>query len=151
MSMAVAAVCSGAPAVLAGAECVRKSYPGFLKICKQSAYRWRCWSHEKTKSGGTAGNRTDCRPGAHRRKLCQAAERRRVPGAGITQREEDLALARQRGWIAQGSTEEDPVLIGEAELVVFAVYPHVLVDWVSRNQQAFRPGAVLTTRDLVLG
>ncbi len=62
----------------------------------------------------------------------------------ITQREEDLALARQRGWIAQGSTEEDPVLIEEAELVVFAVYPHVLVDWVSRNQQAFRPGAVLT-------
>ena len=31
MSMAVAAVCSGAPAVLAGAECVRKSYPGFFE------------------------------------------------------------------------------------------------------------------------
>lgn len=54
----------------------------------------------------------------------------------------DYALA--EGMIAVGSTEVEPSLVGGADLVIFALYPHVFVDWVRDNQHLFKPGAILT-------
>ena len=54
----------------------------------------------------------------------------------------DYALA--EGMIAVGSTEVEPSLVGGADLVIFALYPHVFVDWVRENQHLFKPGAILT-------
>lgn len=54
----------------------------------------------------------------------------------------DYALA--EGMIAVGSTEVEPSLVGGADLVIFALYPHVFIDWIRENQHLFKPGAILT-------
>ena len=50
----------------------------------------------------------------------------------------------QEGIIAEGADQIDPRLIGEADLVVFALYPRVFLDWLRDNQQYLKPGAILT-------
>lgn len=62
----------------------------------------------------------------------------------ITKEQADIDYALERGMIARGSTELDPVMIGEAELVIFALYPTVFIDWIEKNQTLLRPGAVIT-------
>lgn len=55
-----------------------------------------------------------------------------------------IRYALDEGIIARGSTEVDPVTVGEAGLIVFALYPHVFIDWIDRYQSYLRPGAILT-------
>lgn len=62
----------------------------------------------------------------------------------ITRREGTLDYAKKKGWIVNGSTQENPALIGKADYVVFGLYPHVMIDWIARNQSHFKPGAILT-------
>ena len=62
----------------------------------------------------------------------------------ITRSEETIAYALEHGIIAEGTTQIDPKLIGEADIVVFALYPKVLTAWLEQNQQYFKPGAILT-------
>lgn len=54
----------------------------------------------------------------------------------------DYALA--EGMIAVGSTEVEPSLVGNADLVIFALYPNIFVSWIRDNQHLFKPGAVIT-------
>ena len=35
-------------------------------------------------------------------------------------------------------------MIGEADLVIFALYPHVFVEWIEKNQQLLKSGAIIT-------
>ena len=46
--------------------------------------------------------------------------------------------------IDEGSTEIDAKIIGEADLVIFALYPHVFVKWIEQNQRLLKSGALLT-------
>ncbi|MBQ7362882.1 MAG: prephenate dehydrogenase [Clostridia bacterium] len=62
----------------------------------------------------------------------------------ITKEEGDIAYAKERGIITDGTTELDTELIGRAELVIFALYPTVFIDWIEKNQQLLRPGALIT-------
>ncbi|MCI9575411.1 MAG: prephenate dehydrogenase [Clostridiales bacterium] len=62
----------------------------------------------------------------------------------ITRSQNTIDYALARGWIDGGSTEEDPALIGQADFVVFGLYPHTMIEWIARNQTAFQPGAILT-------
>ncbi len=62
----------------------------------------------------------------------------------ITKNQEDIDFAVQNNIIDCGSTEIDPQLIGGADVVVFALYPHTFVEWVSKNQQYFKSGAIIT-------
>ncbi len=64
--------------------------------------------------------------------------------AAITLKSEDIAYAHQVGMIEKGSTKADQSMIGEADLIIFALYPTVLIDWIRENQQYFKPGALLT-------
>lgn len=59
-------------------------------------------------------------------------------------RQEAIAYALEKKIIAAGAAEPDPALVGEADLVVFALYPHVLFDWLERYQGLLKPGALLT-------
>lgn len=43
-----------------------------------------------------------------------------------------------------GATEIDENLISSADLIVFALYPHVFLDWIKTNQHLFKSGAVIT-------
>lgn len=62
----------------------------------------------------------------------------------ITKEQSDLEYALEKGMIDAGSTAVDPVLVGEADLVIFALYPHDLVDWIKSYQHLFSPGTILS-------
>lgn len=62
----------------------------------------------------------------------------------ITKEQKDIDYALDAGIIDEGTTEIDERLIGEADLVVFALYPHIFVEWVRKNQRLFKNGALLT-------
>ena len=54
----------------------------------------------------------------------------------------DYALREQ--IIDEGATTPDPKLIGEADLVIFALYPHVFVEWIRQHQGLLKSGALIT-------
>ena len=62
----------------------------------------------------------------------------------IAHKQEDIDYAMEHGFIEKGSAFPDPELIGSAELVVFALYPHVFKEWIAENQKHFRPGTLIT-------
>lgn len=62
----------------------------------------------------------------------------------ITKNQEDIDYALERGMIKEGSTSADPVLIGNADLVICALYPTTFIEWVKENQKHFKSGAILT-------
>lgn len=57
---------------------------------------------------------------------------------------EAIRYALAEGIIRAGATDADPALIGRADLVVFALYPHVLLSWLEAHQGLLKPGALLT-------
>ncbi len=62
----------------------------------------------------------------------------------ITRSQASIDYALEAGMIDQGSTAVDPALVGEADLVVFALYPRVFLQWIKDNQALFKPGAIIT-------
>ena len=62
----------------------------------------------------------------------------------ITERQSDVAYALDRGMIAQGSTELDKDMIYSADLIIFALYPTVFIDWIEKNQGLLREGTIIT-------
>ncbi len=63
---------------------------------------------------------------------------------GITRSESTIDYALERGMIERGASYPDPELIGDADLIVVALYPHTLVSWIAENQKFFKPGAFIT-------
>ena len=57
---------------------------------------------------------------------------------------DSIRYALENGIIAQGSTLPDEAMIGAADLCIFALYPHVFLDWIDKNQSKFKSGAVLS-------
>lgn len=64
--------------------------------------------------------------------------------SAITRSAASIEYALENGIIAEGTTDIDPQLIGNADLLVFALYPHAFIDWVRSNQQYLKSGAILT-------
>lgn len=62
----------------------------------------------------------------------------------ITKEQRDIDYAIERGMISYGTTDIDPELIGEADIVVFALYPTVFIEWIRSNQHLLKPGALIT-------
>ena len=62
----------------------------------------------------------------------------------IAHKQEDIDFALAEGFIDRGAAFPDPELISSAELVIFALYPHVFKEWIAENQQHFRPGTLIT-------
>lgn len=62
----------------------------------------------------------------------------------ITKEQGSIDYALKNGIIDNGTTEISPELIGKADLVIFALYPHIFIDWIGENQQYFKSGAILT-------
>lgn len=62
----------------------------------------------------------------------------------ITRSRKTIDYALEQGLIAEGTTEVSPTLLGEADLVVLALYPSVLLTWIRKNQSLLKPGAILT-------
>ncbi len=64
--------------------------------------------------------------------------------SGITRTQSSIDYALENGIIDYGTTEVVPELVGQADLVVFSLYPHVFLEWIEQYQQYFKPGAILT-------
>ena len=54
----------------------------------------------------------------------------------------DYAL--EESIIDRGSSQADPELIGEADAIIFALYPGVFKAWIAENQSLFKPGTMIT-------
>ncbi len=57
---------------------------------------------------------------------------------------ETIAFALENNIIEKGSTEVDEELIGRADVVIFALYPHIFKEWIKTNQKFFKSGTIIT-------
>jgi len=62
----------------------------------------------------------------------------------ITKEKKDVDYALSRGIVGYGTTELDSELIGSADLVIFALYPTVFINWIKENQSLLKSGALIT-------
>ncbi len=64
--------------------------------------------------------------------------------SAITLNQQDIDYAIENGIIDEGFTEPLPEVLEKAELIIFALYPKVFIDWIEKYQQYLKPGALLT-------
>ncbi len=64
--------------------------------------------------------------------------------SAITKEQSSIDYAIKENIIDEGSTELDENMIGQADLVIFALYPHVFVEWIEQNQHLLKSGALIT-------
>lgn len=64
--------------------------------------------------------------------------------SAITKEQDDIDYAIQKGIIDQGSTEVDIALIENADIIVFALYPHTFVEWIKNYGHLIKEGTILT-------
>lgn len=62
----------------------------------------------------------------------------------LTRSQSSIDYALEAGIIADGKTGVDADMIAEADLIVFSVYPRVLIEWMEHNRNLIKPGTVLT-------
>lgn len=62
----------------------------------------------------------------------------------ITKEQKDVDYALERGIISQGSVEVDEQMVNSADLIIFAVYPRIFIDWIKNYQHLFKSGALIT-------
>lgn len=75
---------------------------------------------------------------------CEALKRYGFRITAITRSQKSIDFALEKGLIDEGSATVDPRLVGEADIVVFALYPHIFIEWIAENQHLFKPGALIT-------
>ena len=64
--------------------------------------------------------------------------------SAITLDQSSIDYALNENIIDEGSVVLDERMIGEADLVIFALYPHVFVEWIENNQALLKSGALIT-------
>ena len=64
--------------------------------------------------------------------------------SAITKEQSSIDYALKEKMIDEGTTEIDDKIIGESDLVIFALYPHVFVEWIRDNQHLLKSGALIT-------
>lgn len=64
--------------------------------------------------------------------------------SAITKNQEDIDYALEKNMIDFGTTDVDAELIKNSELIIFALYPTVFIDWIEKNQHLFSPKTVIT-------
>ena len=62
----------------------------------------------------------------------------------ITRSRESIDYAMENGIISHGTTEVTQEYVSKFDVVVFALYPRVLTEWLEKYQSYFKPGALLT-------
>ena len=62
----------------------------------------------------------------------------------VTKEQSSVDFALKKGIIKYGTTKLEESIISAADLVIFALYPHVFTDWIEKNQHLLKSGAVIT-------
>ena len=64
--------------------------------------------------------------------------------SAVSLEQSSIDYAIQNHIIDEGATYPDEKLVGEADLVIFALYPHVFVEWIVQYQGLLKSGALIT-------
>ena len=64
--------------------------------------------------------------------------------SAITKEQSSIDYALRENIIDDGSVDLDSDMIGSADLVIFALYPRVFVEWIEQNQHLLKSGALIT-------
>ena len=64
--------------------------------------------------------------------------------SAITKEQSSIDYALNEKIIDEGSTELDENIIGSADIVIFALYPHIFINWIECNQHLLKSGALIT-------
>ena len=64
--------------------------------------------------------------------------------SAVDSREESIRYALSRSIIDEGSTEVTEEFLSDADAVIFALYPHVFLEWIRKYQHMLKSGAMLT-------
>ena len=62
----------------------------------------------------------------------------------ITKNRADIDYALERGMIADGKDFACEEMVSRADIIIFALYPTVFVEWVREYQHLFKSGAIIT-------
>lgn len=62
----------------------------------------------------------------------------------LTRSQSSIDYALEQGIIAEGKTGIDADMIAEADLIVFSVYPRIMIEWMEENRRLIKPGTVVT-------
>ena len=64
--------------------------------------------------------------------------------SAITKEQSSIDYALNENIIDEGTTELDKKIIGDSDIVIFALYPHIFVEWIKENQNLLKSGALIT-------
>ena len=64
--------------------------------------------------------------------------------AAITKEEKDLEYALEKGMIDCGSVTVEKDMVENADIIVFALYPHIFIEWIKKYGDLIKEGTVLT-------
>ena len=73
-----------------------------------------------------------------------ALSRKGYTVTAIDHNEQSIQYALSHNLISKGSSQVDTALIDEADIIVFALYPHTLLQWVTENAHRIKPGTIVT-------
>lgn len=62
----------------------------------------------------------------------------------ITRSQSSIDYAKEKGLISSGTTEVTKEYVSKFDVIVFALYPKVLLEWLEKYQSYIKDGAVLT-------
>ncbi len=62
----------------------------------------------------------------------------------ITKDQSSIDFAVNNSIINYGTTDVEANLIKESDIIIFALYPHILIDWLKKYQHLLNKGAILT-------
>ena len=62
----------------------------------------------------------------------------------ITKNQRDIDYAIEHNMIKDGTTSIDARLIGESQIIIFALYPTTFIDWVGQYGNLIKPGTLVT-------
>ena len=64
--------------------------------------------------------------------------------SAIVRKQEYIDYALKHDMIDKGAAFVDPALVAQADVVIIALYPHVLIEWLEENQSLFKSGVIIT-------
>ncbi len=62
----------------------------------------------------------------------------------ITRSRKSVDFALEKGIIASGTTEVTRDYVSRFDIIIFALYPHIFIEWLEKYQDYIKPGALLT-------
>lgn len=64
--------------------------------------------------------------------------------SAITRSQSSIEYALENKMIDDGASFVDEKLVKNADIVIFALYPHIFVEWIKENQHLFKSGCMIT-------